>query len=197
MSKLTLQINTHPDPRDTLGRIAATVAGPRRRALMATLGKTFEGHLHDHFQAKNTQPNKRGWPKQHFWARIRRATSYVGAKETRATITIADPAFAARLHGATIRPRNSRYLAIPLRPQANGIKPSSGLIADLFVIRSKRAGGLYLVRREGPTIRAYYRLVRSVQHPADPTALPPIPDIYARLATAATDFITDEALHRN
>ncbi|MDR2429399.1 MAG: hypothetical protein LBD14_00580 [Puniceicoccales bacterium] len=92
----------------------------QRQPLMARLGETLAETLREHFLARNQEPNKRGWPKTNFWARIRQATALTSATNDKATVTIADPAFAATLHGGTFTKSHGAY-AIPLRPEANGI----------------------------------------------------------------------------
>lgn len=157
-----------------LDRLVDLISGPRRKALMLVIGRGMQNDLHRYFRRKNLQPNKRGWRKQNFWGRIRRATSMTKATADGATITIDDPAIAAKVYGAVIRPYGPRkYLAIPAREEAYGIEPSSGLIPDLFVRRSTTTGRPYLARREEDgSLRVYYFLARKVRVPADPEALP-------------------------
>lgn len=170
-----------------------------RRPMMRRLGKRAEVELRDHFRARNSEPNKRRWPKQRFWGRIRRATAFSGATDTQATVTIADPAMAAKIHGATIRPVEAKALAIPLRKEAYGKRPSAGLIPNLFVLRTKK--GAFLAastmkrrgrRRSGPKgqrLTIYWKLVKSTTVPRDPRALPEQQFMGARLRAEAERFI--------
>ena len=152
--------------------------------------------LHRHFRRRDSEPNKRGWPKQHFWARIRRVTALSSISEDGATVTVSDPAFGARVHGATIRPKQARALAIPLVPQAAGVRPSSGLIQDLFMLRAKDGRG-FLAREEGQGLTLYYRLVKRVTHPKDPRALPSRAAILSALERTATSFLRRRAPDRS
>lgn len=175
-----------------LRKLVAVVDGPRRPALMEVLGKTHEQTLQGHFLRKNRKPNKRGWKKQNFWARIRRATSFAGATADRATIAISDPAFGTHLEGATIRPRRTKYLAIPMREEAYGVRPSSGLIPDLFFAQNKK-GTKFLARKgAGGELEVFYFLTRRVTIPRDPTALPPRAESDRALVDSASDFIQRE-----
>jgi len=63
-----------------------------RQPLLAALGRGLEKDLREHFLVRNAAPNKRGWSKQNFWARIRSATAFTGATADTATVAIADPA---------------------------------------------------------------------------------------------------------
>ncbi|MGZ0657097.1 hypothetical protein ACWPKS_15950 [Coraliomargarita sp. W4R72] len=181
------------DVRVDLTRLVNVVDGPQRQGLMQVLGKTHEQTLQGHFLTKNKQPNKRGWKKQNFWARIRRATAYQNATNDTANITIADPAIASKIYGATIKPRRSKFLAIPIREEAYGIRPSSGLIPDLFFLPRKKGGGFLARRNADGSNRLYYFLTRSVKVPKDPTALPTDSQSLAPLTTAAADYVTRQA----
>lgn len=196
MMKIKVEIEDQ-ELRRKMAELRASTDGPKRRALMLVLGKGLEQDLQKHFRRRDAEPNKKGWKKQHFWSRMRKATSLTGATKDGATVTIADPAMAAKVHGATIRPTGGRkYLAIPAREEVYGTEPGkkgSQLIKDLFVRRAKKTGKPYLARREEDgSLAAYYWLVRKVQMPADPRALPP----EAALGEAATKRATSWILRR-
>lgn len=163
-----------------------------REDLMQVLGKGLEQDLQKHFRARNQEPNKKGWPKQNFWARIRRATSFAGASAEEARVEVSDPAFAAKVHGArNVRPRSGTYLTIPMRPEAYGVRASSGVIPGLFFLRSRR-GRAYLASTEASgdgKLRLYYRLVKSVNLPADNDALPPRRNIERNLVRRTDSFV--------
>jgi hypothetical protein len=189
-----------------LAALRQGIGETHRRDFMEVMGRTAQNTLQSHFRAKNQQPNRRGWPKQQFWARIRTATSYDPAKTTdsQAVVAISDPAFAAKVHGATIFPKRAKALAIPLQPLAAQAMPKSGHIAGLQIIKIK--GNTYLGTITGKQetlsktqrnrkravksgIRLYYILKKSVRTPADPTALPPAGTMDTALLSAADMFI--------
>jgi hypothetical protein len=175
------------------------------RPLMMRLGKRLELLLRKYFaqygQSGNFKTRRRGWPTQHFWdRRIRNATSFTGATEHDATVTISDPAFMTHYRGATIRPREKSALAIPLQAAAYGKRkqPSSGLIPGLFLLRTRK--GAYLVAygdgfgkpRKGvrnATLHFYYKLLKSVTVPKDPKAVPPDKDIEAALLADVESYM--------
>jgi hypothetical protein len=164
----------------------------RRRPLLAVLGRQLEASLRQHFLLREGEPNKRGWPKQHFWSRIRRATALSSVTATTATVTVTDPALAQKIHGGTIRPRPGRkFLALPLRAEAAGRMPGSGL----FFMRTRRGKGLLVAAgragRGGPreSVRPYYLLVPGVTQRADPRALPPQAALHAELTQTADDYL--------
>src|ERR1035437_8163482 len=161
---------------------------------MKNIGVRAEAELRGWFYKRDAEnPNKMGWPRQHFWNRIAQRTAFDPSKTTEntATIAVADPALAAKVNGATIRPTPPRkMLAIPMNAEAYGILPRSGLIPGLFVFRSTHTNGAYLVRREGNeknfgNLTFYYRLVPEVTVPKDPSALPPTAELGAKLGETA------------
>jgi hypothetical protein len=168
------------------------VAVGRRKPLMTVLGRRVERKLRRHFVARDAEGNSRGWPRSHFWSRIRRATAFAGASDTVAKIGISDPAFAMKVHGGVIRPVEAQMLAIPLRPEAKVAgRPRAKLIPGLFLLRTK-ARGAFLARREERALRLYYKLVKSVTMKADPRALPNRAEILRELRDGTTAFLKSE-----
>jgi hypothetical protein len=166
-----IRINIRDSASPVLKDIAAQLPS---RPLMAAMGKGLEKVLRNHFlwRERNT-PNKYGWPRQHWWNReVARNTAFAGATADTASVNIASMPFRARLYGAVIRPVEKKALAIPMRAEAYGIEPGSGLIPNLFIWRSKNTLKAYLARREGTSVRLYYRLVKSATLKPDPQALP-------------------------
>jgi phage gpG-like protein len=170
-----LTIIDHATP--ALQALAARVRD--RRALAARLASVALEAVRRHFALREQEPNKRGWPKQHFWAGVRRATTISRIDDTGATVSVSDPAFAHKVTGGTIRPRAGRkFLAIPLRAEAAGKLPRSGLIPELFFMKTRSGRGLLVTPgRAGrggarESVRPYYLLLPSVTHRPDPRALP-------------------------
>lgn len=192
--KLSIEVKDE-ETRRRLAALEAAVGGPGRRDLMAALGKGLEQDLQRHFLRRNREPGKgrmfgRAMPKQNFWARMRRATAYQRSSEEEAVVAVSDPAMAARVRGAVIKPTGGRRnLAIPVRPEAAGVLPRSGLIPGLFPKRSAR-GNLFLMAADsGGALRAYYLLKRQVVHPVDPKALPEDESVQAAAARRVESFL--------
>jgi hypothetical protein len=189
---LTVQVRDTATP--AIKRALETLSNPV--ALMKVLGKGLETDLRAHFAAKNKQPNKRNWPKQNFWAQIRSATNFTGATNDQATVTVADPRINPHVHGGVVRPKDAKLLAIPVRREAYGVRPSSGLIPGLKLVvfpksgpalvqvpltqikftKDRRKGREGLLRAKATAkrtiARIMYLLRPSVRIPKDPTALP-------------------------
>jgi len=170
--------------------------GPARRELHDVLGRTGEGVLRRHFLGKNqSSPNRQGWRRQNFWSRIRSATAHDPARTTDegAVVVIADPAIKAHVYGGTWGAKTSKYLAIPVHPDAYGVRPRSGIIPNLKFHPSLRggntAGWLYAETKKGERTY-YYRLQKTVTVPRDATALPDAAALGARLVSAARSHLT-------
>lgn len=179
----------------------------RRKPLNAALGKRGEVVLRDHFAERESEPNAKGWPKQHFWSRIRQATAFAGADEDGATVIINDPALAQKVYGGTITPKEGKYLAIPAIAAAAGRSPRS--FANVHVMvrtiggvrkavalvenvstpisfgRPRKDGSRKMTRGETQGGEVAYWLVEKVTQSADPRALP--------LDREVSDALLDEA----
>jgi len=177
---------------------------------MQAMGKGVENALRTHFDRKNSEGNKRGWVRSNFWSKIvKRGTAFTGATENEATVTIASPAFVHKLRGGTVRAKSGRMLAIPLTNQAKAAgspgewsKPGDGKLS--FVKTPKGAFLIYnrgFRSKKGMTAKgqkgeAWYKLVASVRHLADPTALPESGVLEMAAANAARSQIAAELRRR-
>lgn len=180
-----------------LAGLAAKLLPGRRRPLMSVLGRTAEQSLRRHFRARNSDsPNRLGWPRQHFWSRMAKATAFDSSRtsESQAFVVISDGAIAAKIHGGTWGAKEAKYIAIPLHPSVYGVRPKAGTIPGLHFVPSKR-GGNTVGWLAGPGGAAgkdvfYWRLQRTVTVPADPRALPPAGELNAALVAQAEAFLT-------
>lgn len=162
-----------------------------RKGMHEVLGRSLERSVGDHFASRQGERNKRGWPSQGFWARIHDATAFAGASDSGATVAVADRAFAAKVHGARIVPKEKKMLAIPLRAEVYGVWPRAKTIPGLFRWTSPR-GNVFLAApdKAGKALRIYWLLVGSANVPADPKAMPPDEAVYSGIAEALSDFLS-------
>ncbi len=167
----------------------------QRKSLMAVVGRSGEQFLRRWFaDLDSSAPNTHGWTRQHFWARIRRATAYVPSATTdsSALVTVADPALRLKVNGGVVTPRQAKALAIPLNNEAYVAgSPGAKRIPGLSLIPAKDQGKTvgYLGKMESGSLVLYYRLARSVTHRADPSALPARTLIVDHVRKAADSFI--------
>jgi hypothetical protein len=178
-----LQITDLATPR--IKQILTALSPVQRKSMMQRLGKELERQLKAHFLKREQEPNKKGFPRSHFWAReVRDKTALREVTPDRATVGIDSAPFRHKITGGTIRPGpGRRLLSIPLRGIVAGVLPRAGTIPGLFFIRT--GGRMYLAARDGQALRVYWRLVPSVTQPPDPRALPPIEQLRAALEARA------------
>ena len=172
-----------------LKRIAAQVQRPR--ALMQVCGMRVAKDLQRYFEARNSEPNQKGWFKSGWWLNeVARNTAFQRADDTEAVVSIASRQFAHRMLGGQIQ--GHPFLAIPLTEEAKR-KGSPGAWTNkgdgkLVFIRSK-LGACYLFPGKGQSHDASYLLVRSDNQKADPRALPPASELEAGVEDEANMFL--------
>lgn len=95
-------------------------------------------------------------------------------------------------HGAVIRPKRAKMLAIPLAAAktAGGVARYSTprSVPGLFVLKSK-AGNLLLVKREGGGITPYFVLKHSVTIPRRPFLRPAVVEVSRRVPALLTESV--------
>lgn len=95
-----------------------------------------------------------------------------------------------RLHGGTIRPKRSKFLTIPIHPDAIGKRARDSSL-DLNVIRTGKPGVLLLAQTgEGGFFVPYYLLVTSVRQDPDPTVIPEAAQIWQTVQQSLKDTLT-------
>jgi hypothetical protein len=213
MISLTVQVRDTASPamKDALAKLT------NRQPLLKALGKGLESDLKAHFLVKNSRGNKRGWPTQNFWNRIRNATAFTGATNDTSTVTIADPAINPHYYGGVIKPKKAKFNAIPARSEAYGVMPSSGLIPGLRFVPTRTGGMLVQAahstfklvkdRRKGLEGQrrvkqtgavegggVFYWLKRFVTIPKDPDALPKLEVLQDRLMERAAAWLQRNVL---
>ena len=141
------------------------------KRLNTAVGMGFVRSLRNHFKAQNRRPNKRGWRKQGVWNKIAADTTFAGANETSATVSISNPIIKAKIFGARIKPKaGKKFLAIPAIEARYGTMPSA-LDEELQFKRTRKGGILGKIKADG-TMTVHYWLVRSANIPRDADALP-------------------------
>lgn len=197
----------------TLGKLADSLT--QRRPLNAALGKRGEVELREHFLQRNQEPNKKGWPAQNFWERIRTSTALLSADESGATVVIADPAFAGKTHDHTVTPKEGKYLALPAIAEAYGRSPRTfSNLEPVIRWRDGKRRAVALAERQATQISyggkrkdgsravkggrevgstVFYWLVESVRMKRDPRALPERAKMEAALREEAGFFLAEFA----
>src|SRR4051812_37299116 len=85
-------------------------------------GRAVSNLLRSHYRAlENSNPNKLGGERQHYWLRIAHAVNNpVPSGSSQVTVSISDPTIMQKIKGGTITAKRVRNLTIPMRPEAYG-----------------------------------------------------------------------------
>lgn len=175
------------------------------RPLMAAMGKRLEVNLRAHFTHRDAEGNKQGWPSRHFWARaVRDKTALTLVTDSLAVVTIDSPELAHKITGGTITPKRGKSLAMPANAQAYklGSPRESGRDFQFLPLYQGNLVGA-LINPETYTIgkkkgkadgkmrggEVMYWLVRSVNQPDDPNALPDEASLFAGVLQTARDYL--------
>lgn len=180
-----------------------------RRPLNAAIGKRGEVELREHFRERNQEPNKKGWPAQDFWNRIRKSTALTAVDESGATIAIADPAIQQKIYGGEITPKEGKYLTLPAIAAAAGRSARTFQnLEPLIRIINGKARAIALVERRASNISygrggvrhtsssiggVVFWLVEKVKQKKDPRALPERITMERALREEAGFFLEDLA----
>lgn len=172
------------DAADRLQRVMERTERPA--GMLRIVGREVGNRLRVHFREKQKTPNKLGGKRTNFWLQVARSVQQPRLKGAAAVVvSINHPAIAQKVRGGRITAKRSRFLTIPVSPEAHGrtaetLAHEKGIL--LFVLG--KPDGQKGVLAELSTTRGivvHYLLRRSVNQAPDPTALPPT----AALAEAA------------
>ncbi len=177
--------------------LAALGKDLRSDQLMKRCGRGIETVLREHFKQRNlssssdSKRGQKGWPQYGIWNHIRQSTNFVGVSGNTATVSIAEPAFRAKLfglHGA--KAVNHVYLAIPLDARVYGKSARGKPVSGMFPITIKRTGKKYLAIKDGNGIKVLYRLMLSVNVLRDGRALPEAAAVQAEMTKVISRFLS-------
>lgn len=173
-----LEVTIEDGATPSLQRLIRRVT--QRTPMMQAAGKAVEVVLHSHFDRRDAEGNKKGWPRKHFWSRVvRRATAFETATADEATVKIASREFRQKFYGGTITAGSGKFLAIPLTARAYAAgRPRNWSGEPLKVVRFP--SGAVVLRERGFRDKdqsmqggeAQYLLVKRVRQERDPRALP-------------------------
>jgi len=207
---MKVAVTIHDGATYTLTKLAEGLTN--RRPLNAAVGKRGESELREHFRERNQEPNKKGWPAQDFWNRIRKATALASVDDSGAAIAIADPAITQKIYGGEIKPKEGKYLALPAIAEAsgrsartfanleplirwmNGKRRAVALVERRATLTSDRKEkGSGAVEKKGELVggRVFYWLVESVHPRKDPRALPTREKMEKALREEAQIYVED------
>lgn len=172
-----IRINIRDEVTPLLRRIEQ--GGIRARKVAGVqAAKTIRGHF-----ARLDRQRHRGGP-HHFYAMAARATTWALRGDQDVAVIVDKEGIAQRFFGGTIRPRRSKYLAIPDYDNARARDHRPREISGLHFRPTKRGG--MLADRKG---RPFYWLVPSVTQSPDPTVLPNPEQIMRDVGNVIDDYL--------
>lgn len=184
--------------RREFGTILSRTQKPR--AILQAACRAGRTVLTRHFRQRDRVPNRLGGRRTHFWGDVLRSTQIGLVTGRYGTIVIGDSRFAQKLHGGPIVAKNVKHLAIPVNPEAHGLRPrqfEAGKDVKLFFLRSHsqallahRVGEGYLAG-----FQVDYVLKARVFQKADPEALPGQAAFEGAVIAAAKDQLALEVKH--
>jgi hypothetical protein len=159
-----------------------------RAELHQQLGEVLAEKLKENFQRKNAEPNRFNAGKTGFWGQVADATVVSRADESGATVSISKREAAPHIFGGVIKPKEKRFLTIPLVAAARGETVASYQAktgSELFRVKGKFA----LFEKNGEELRAVYALRTSVTIRKDETAVPSDIALRLTLQEAADEYV--------
>lgn len=116
MMQVTLDISGAAG--EDLERVAARLQRPRGLLRAAQMGVANE--LRAHFDRRDSEPNKMGWPSRNFWIGIaeRVVAESSQVTDSSATVTVASPELAHKITGGTITAKRGGSLTLPASAEA-------------------------------------------------------------------------------
>jgi len=169
-----------------------------RPGIMKVVGRRGSNELKKHFRMRNRTPNKLGGTRTNFWQGVADAVQNpVLVGDSGVCISINHPAFAQKVFGGTIKPKNAKALTIPVEPEAYGrtvatFQQETGI--QLFLLKKKAGGMSNLLAGivDEHTVKVFYVLQSSVDQAADPQALPDQNQFEAALLDEAEQYLNRE-----
>jgi hypothetical protein len=180
---------TQDDISPALAVLRAQARNPR--GIMAAASRAVANLFKKHLRLLDrSRPNKLGGKRTHMWNQFASSVNVPVLTDTGAMISISDPRAAHKHTGGVITAKRSKFLTIPVSPEAHGRTArtvESELGIKLFVLGTGDRAGLFGQMSGGEQgVKMYFVLKRSVDQPPDPPEgiLPPDAQIRDAALTA-------------
>ena len=182
-------IRTEGDPRPWLRRLGEDMESPNGSRLVKSMGTAAAKTVRNHFRALDAQRH-RGLSTRNFYGGAAGATDYE-VDDKGIVVVVGDGQFpgnsiALRYFGGVVKPRNAKYLTIPVADEAEGkrvweIENKLGDSEELSWIVNRRTGKGVITLGD----RVLYALTKKTTHKADKTVLPTADELAGAMAAAA------------
>ena len=181
--------------RREFGSILARAQKPR--TIVQAACRAGKATLQRHFRQRDQVANRLGGRRTHFFLDVLRSTQVGTVTDRSGLINIADARFPQKVYGGRIVAKNVRKLAIPIAPEAHGLRPRQYELehrVKLFPLKTHSQ--LLLAQRVGEGylagVKVLYVLKPSVVQQPDPEALPPQRVFEETVIAAAQDQLAAE-----
>ncbi len=197
-----------------LKRLGVSLAAP---AMKRNMGRGVAECLKNKFAAnQSSRPNKKGWPRQGFWAAAARSVQQPRVVSDGVVVSVNQPGVALQAFGGIVKPLTRKFLAIPAREEAYGVRPIdnrwSGKLTFavlphggpvlllkqnvMRVLKSGKRKGRETLARKGEEATTgeggvMYWLKRVVTIKADRSVLPTDAELQDAAIAAANNYVND------
>jgi len=187
-------------PRRVISAMQPARTGPVMGRAVVNLERA---HL---FEANRTRPNALGGRRTNFYAQAARATSFALDGDDAVIVSISQIGIRQRYYGGTIRAKKSKFLTIPVAPEAygkrarefqnlelvfgpNGVPWALATKGDRRVQITQNAKGKTVKKMIGRRGVILFRLVKSVTQAADPSVLATPDQVMGAAVVALADHM--------
>lgn len=155
-------------------------------AVRGAVARALSNCLIEHFRAKNTRGNAKGFPRSNYWAQAADSvTSRVDGDTVIASIT--HPGVRLRWLGGTVTPKRGRAMAIPVHPSVANVWPSEMVGKNTFAVWLKDRQGGFIASTDGDNMTVLWRLVRKATHLPDSSVMPSMEERQKVIRQSAID----------
>lgn len=177
-----------------LGALIARLSPTGRQDLNRAMGYEVQRLTVDHLRqiaaTRHNTANKLGGTPTNHWAqaaeKVAQPSSLTSVTGLGATLTINHPGITRALRDVTIKPKEAKSLAIPVRGLAYGRRPAELWDRlNLFIPKGRR----FIAMRTGKKITVLYLLVRSVTQKQDRSLLPTDAEFHKAAARGALQYL--------
>ena len=164
---------------------------PPKTTLHAAAASGLRVLVRRHLIKRNSRPPSReGWPRSNYWTKAADAIQ-THSSETQAQVGIRAPGARLHLLGGTVKPKNGKYLAIPMHPSVADVWPSEHSEAggETFIWTSKKSGKMFIADTTKDGLRLLWLLKSETHHKPDPSVIPTAAELAAAAKNAMISII--------
>lgn len=187
-----LSIRISGEGADIPARVLRAIAPAR---INPVIGRAASNTTVAHLRRLNQErPNALGGRRTNYYAGAARGTSFAVVDDSTVVVSIAQRGIRQRVFGGTIKPRQAKFLTIPVHPLAHGKRARE--FGDLEIVFGAGGRPVALARKASGTRRfgeILFALRRSVTQRPDPSVLPANATLRADIVRAVESAVARAA----